>query len=238
MCGRRSKTGLKGIVIGSFLLLLAAFPCYSASSWAVFTSGDTEKEAPIVTIEEPIAEEESQNSISGETQATASTEPSAPSEALPTATETAETAIEETQPEAQTATVDSAITKVQTAGFWISSEDKAEIENALVDARDNLAVLKEASDAKDAEIADLKEDLSVAEGAAGTRPYLMLDGIIGFENTIPTYGVGLTLGTRIGNHIMLELGADYTIGKFTAPMSIKQFSIDNFEFRASVGWMF
>ena len=51
-------------------------------------------------------------------------------------------------------------------------------------------------------------------------------------------GLGITVGTRIGNNLMAELGVDYTVGKFENGMTIKKFGLDNFEFRASVGWMF
>lgn len=130
------------------------------------------------------------------------------------------------------------VKKIAEDGGLIVGTRRDELQAVIDDLASDIAVAEEASKAKDDEIASLKEDLAEAEEATGTKPYLMLDGVIGFEDVVPTYGVGITLGTRIGNHLMAELGADYMIGRFTAPMTIKEFSVDNFEFRASVGWMF
>ena len=123
-------------------------------------------------------------------------------------------------------------------GRRLNGDESLELYLATVEAGNEADAAREASEAKDAEIADLKARLSAAEKTAGTRPYLMIDGIIGFENAVPTYGVGITFGTRLGNHLMIELGTDYTIGRFENGMTIQQFSIDSFEFRASIGWMF
>lgn len=105
----------------------------------------------------------------------------------------------------------------------------------LTEAQKDAAVAEKASEQKDAEIASLKKDLAKAEKETGTKAYIMLDGIIGFENMIPQFGVSASLGTRLGNSLMLEVGADYMIGGMDG---YNQFSLDNFEFRAGVGWMF
>ena len=227
MCGRKSKIGFRGIAIGSFLLLLLASPCFAAASWGAFTSGDSAKAEPIATIEEPTLEEPSQNDTSGTVPEPISETPSESSNPPSMNPE-----------EVEKLELQDAAELVKNSGVWLSAGDRTFIIDKLESADGKLAALKEASEAKDKEIADLKDDLSKADSATGTRAYLMLDGIIGFQDRIPEYGVGLTLGTRIGNHAMVELGADYTIGRFSDGMTIKQFSIDNFEFRASVGWMF
>lgn len=64
----------------------------------------------------------------------------------------------------------------------------------------------------------------------------MLDGIVGFSEGVPDYGLGLTLGTRVGNSLMLELGVDYMLG--TSLLDVLDYSIDNWTFRAGIGWMF
>ena len=224
MCGRKSKIGFKGIVIGSFLFVLLASPCFAAASWGAFTSVDSEKAEPIATTEGPIQEESLQNDISGKVPETIS---EMPSESSKTPSEKAEAL-----------NLKEAAEFVNDSGVWLSEEARTYIVEKLESADEKIAVLEEASNNKDQEISDLKKDLADAEEGAGTKAYLMLDGIIGFENVVPSYGVGLTLGTRLGNHLMLELGTDYTIGKFESGMTIKQFSIDNFEFRAGIGWMF
>ncbi len=120
-------------------------------------------------------------------------------------------------------------------GRRLNGNEAQELYFTIVEARDKAAVAREAAEAKDAEIADLKARLGAAESETGTKAYLMLDGIIGFEDSIPQFGTGITVGTRIGNSLMVELGADYMIGGING---YNRFSIDNFEFRASVGWMF
>ncbi len=131
----------------------------------------------------------------------------------------------------------SLLTKAE-EGRRLNGDESQELYFTLVEARDEAAAAREASEAKDAEITDLKARLASAEEETGTKAYLMVDGIIGFSEGIPDYGLGLTIGTRIGNSLMAELGVDYTVGMFDHGMIIKEFSLDNFEFRASVGWMF
>ena len=121
------------------------------------------------------------------------------------------------------------------AGRRLSGDESLELYLTLVEARDEAEAAREASEAKDAEIADLKARLGTAEGETGTKAYVMLDGIVGFENLIPQFGVGITLGTRLGNSLMVELGVDYEIGGING---YNQFSIDNFQFRCGIGWMF
>ena len=225
MCGRDSRRGVKGIAVGLFLLLLVAFPCYSAASWGAFTSGSSGKAEPIVTIEEPIQEELSQNPSSGTVPETTSATPSTSSEvqSIPKAKD--EAGLKE------------AISIVEDGGLWLSEADRTLLVEKITSADKSIATLKAASDAKDEEIADLKNDLAEADEAAGSKAYAMAEAIIGFEDSMPEYGVGVTLGSRIGNHVMVELGADYMIGK-SSPLGFNDFSIDNFSFRAGIGYMF
>ena len=75
------------------------------------------------------------------------------------------------------------------------------------------------------------------EKEAGSKGYLVLDGIVGFDGIIPTYGVGLTLGVRAGSSLMLQAGVDYTMGNFVG-QPLYSFDLENFKFRAGIGWMF
>ena len=120
-------------------------------------------------------------------------------------------------------------------GKRLNGDEATELYLAIVEARDEVKTARAAAEAKDAEIADLKSRLGAAEEETGTKAYLMLDGIVGFESGIPQIGAGVTVGTRIGNSLMVELGADYMIGGLNG---YNQFDIDNFQFRCGVGWMF
>ena len=202
-----------------YVLIFLALLVASCSLWAFPGRGEAETEAiapsPIVMMEEPTEEAESQKTISG-----------TPSEIISTE-----------QNSSQKNSLEKAVAIADSGSLLIGSKYDELLFN-LNEAQKDAEAAEKASAEKDEEIAELKEDLADAEKETGTKAYLMLDGIIGFSEGSPNYGLGITLGTRIGNNLMAELGVDYTIGKFDGGMVIKDFSLDNFEFRASIGWMF
>lgn len=82
----------------------------------------------------------------------------------------------------------------------------------------------------------LVQKISELDDETGTKAYLLLDGIVGFSDGYPSYGLGLTVGTRLGNNLMLELGTDYMFGANLSELIDS--SIDDWTFRAGIGWMF
>lgn len=88
---------------------------------------------------------------------------------------------------------------------------------------------------RDALAADLAKAMDSKE-KSGTRAYMMLDGILGFSEGYPSYGLGLTVGTRLGDSLMVELGADYMLG--ANRKEVMNYSVDKWTFRAGIGWMF
>ena len=196
-----------------FLALLLA----SASLWA-FPGRGGEKAAELtaepvtVTTMEPTEEAESQKITSGTPSETISTEPSGQ----------------------QKNSLEKAVAIADSGSFLVGSKFDELLFN-LTEAQKDSEAAEIASAEKDAEIAALKDDLAEAEKETGTKAYIMVEGILGFETGIPQFGTGVTLGTRIGNSLMVELGADYMIGGLNG---YNQFSLDNFEFRAGIGWMF
>ena len=203
--GRGSGRHCRVLLAGFFVLFLALLPLGAWPMW------QAEKEEEPIVIETPIATTE------------------------------APTAEEQSQSEPSGMTLNSTSTEPSPslekaeAGRRLSGDESLELYLTLVEARDEAEAAREASEAKDAEIANLKARLGAAEDEAGTKAYVMLDGIVGFENLIPQFGVGITLGTRLGNSLMVELGADYEIGGING---YNQVSIDNFQFRCGIGWMF
>ena len=107
----------------------------------------------------------------------------------------------------------------------------SELEEAMAD----VSALREASDEKDEVISSLARENEALRDETGTKAYLMLNGLMGFKDKVPQFGVGLTVGTRIGNDLMVELGADYMIGGMDG---LNAFSLDSFQFEVGVGWMF
>ena len=127
-----------------------------------------------------------------------------------------------------------------TEGKGLSVEESVAVLEELVAIQADVEALKETSHEKDEQIAGLMDDNghlternTVLEKEAGTKAYVMLDALLSFSNgLLPEYGVGFTLGTRLGNSLMLELGADYHIDPAW------NFGLDNWTFRAGIGWMF
>lgn len=134
--------------------------------------------------------------------------------------------------------------EVQRSGSGTTQDDilptlqESSVEEALDDlmaAEANLDALEEASLAKDGVIDSLAaENAALASDAreAGSKAFVLLDGILGFDNGVPRYGAGLALGVRIGDSLMLHAGADMML---SVPLRI---GLDSFTFRAGLGWMF
>ena len=120
-------------------------------------------------------------------------------------------------------------------GKRLSGDEALELYLTLTEASKEAAAARAASEAKDAEIAELKAQLAKAESETGSKPYLMLGGVVGVDNMVPQYGVGVTVGSRIGNSLMVEAGANYMIG---GNDGYNKFALDNFQFHAGIGWMF
>ncbi len=121
-------------------------------------------------------------------------------------------------------------------GKRLSGDEAAALYDELMAVRENLAALRAVSLGKDAMIDDLAKDNARMKDETGTKAYMLIDGIVGFSEGDPNYGLGLTVGTRLGNSLMLELGTDYMVGSSFS--DILDFGIDDFTFRAGVGWMF
>ena len=206
-----------------FALSFLVFCLASLSLWAFPGRGAKAEEpvaleAPTAIAEEPTLEAESPKTPSGEASTTTSEEPNSSTESNVDAKPAEQTALAKAQ-------------RIADKAGLIVGSSKDELQLVLEELSDEIAVAEAASKAKDAEIEALRKDA----GEAGTKAYAMLDGIIGFETGIPQFGVGATIGARFGNDIMAELGCDYMVGGINGYNS---FDIDNFQFRASVGWMF
>ena len=84
------------------------------------------------------------------------------------------------------------------------------------------------------------DKIAKLEKEAGTKAYITLGGVIGFDNMSPQYGVTGSLGVRIGNSLMLEAGVEYMLGNLSDPFNINftSFDLDDLRVTASIGWMF
>lgn len=237
MCGRRSRIGLRGIVIGSFLLLLLASPCFAAASWPGILGSNTEEAGVIEQAKAYSAE------YLGEFSAAESTTPSEQSEKdslemLATQLGSLKAQQESLSQKARELESLSTTLSAQLEAYSETGEITEAEYQAVKKTLDGVVALNGSQAATieglNAEIASLEARL---EDATSTKAYLMLDGIIGFDGNInPKYGVGLTLGTRLGENLMLELGADYNIG--STWQDALDFGMEDWTFRAGIGWMF
>lgn len=84
-----------------------------------------------------------------------------------------------------------------------------------------------------------EEIVSLAQEAK-SKFYTKIGGVIGFEDTMmPTWGVSISAGTKIGKNVLLEAGVEYDIGTFIKPIQgITDPSIDRLRITGSVGWLF
>lgn len=131
--------------------------------------------------------------------------------------------------------VQEASAKVE-AGKRLTTDEADAILAELEAANADYMALEKISEEKTATIDKLAEENARLKDETGTKAYLMLDAVLGFDEGYPDYGVGLTVGTRLGNSLMLEIGADYMLGGNL--IDILDYSIDNWNFRMGIGWMF
>ena len=195
-------------------LILLALLAVCSSLWAF--PGRAEEKAvivpsPTVTTTEPMQEAELQKNTSGTL---------------------SETILPE-QNSSQKRSLEKAVEIADSGSLLVGSKYDELLFN-LSEAQKDAASAERAAKAKDSEIRDLKDALVRAERETGTKVYVMIDGVLAFDEMKPLYGLGLTIGSRIGNNLMVEVGADYMInGKDN-----NKLSLDNYEFRAGIGWMF
>lgn len=227
MCGRKSRIGSRVIATGLCLFVLVASPCFAASFWGALFAGDSAEGAHIVSENPGFM-----------------TSPEESSQEVPTALPPAynERTLRDLQKQLEALQRKQEDLQEQSTKLANSSEE-------FLTLSQNSLAMGEITDAQYQEMLATAQSLASSnseqadriaelEAETGTRAYMLVDAIVGFEGLVPTYGAGLTLGLRIGNHLMTELGADYTIGEFNATKPVRDFSMDNFEFRAGIGWMF
>lgn len=68
-----------------------------------------------------------------------------------------------------------------------------------------------------------------------TKFFANVGGVIGFNNSIPTWGVTSNIGLKMGHGLMIGTGLSYTIGDFTTPVELK-WDLDKLSINATIGW--
>ena len=227
MCGKKSKTGARSIVLFFLLLLLVASPCCAAASWAAWFHGEEES---------------------------ATESPKASSQMIPLEDQTVVTAFTEYSPtESQIPSQESKTGSLQTLEPKLKELETqlTEANSSLQKLDSQLKAMEETNEISEAEAESVKESLvstltantSLAdrnaelEKEAGSKAYLLVGGFVGFENSLPEYGVTLDLGIRIGDSLLSQTGIDYEIGNMKNPIIMPTLDLDRMRFRAAIGWM-
>lgn len=227
MCGKKSKNGVKIIVMLSLLFLLVASPCCAAASWAAWFHGE----------EEPVTESQK-----------------ASLQLVPLEDQTVVTEFVEYSPtESQTPSQESKTDNLQKLEPKLKELETqlTEANSSLQKLDSQLKAMEETNEISEAEAESVKESLvstltantSLAdrnaelEKEAGSKAYLLVGGFVGFDNNLPEYGVTLDLGIRIGSSLLLQTGIDYEIGNMENPFIMPTLNLDRMRFRAAIGWM-
>lgn len=220
MCGRSSNVLLRSIGLILLLSLLLLSPLYSASTWdALFGKGTTGSQSQASTEESYLESSETVSEVRS----------------------------------AESMEVSESDLKRLTELSIESMSETEKLQKSLADLKSDINTLQAVDAISEAEYDALSTTLNEAlnanamqadrivelEKATKTRAYIMAGGDVGFENDIPTLGVNLSVGARIGNHFMIEAGAGYNLGGVsTLKANILNTSLDNFRFSARIGWMF
>lgn len=225
MCGKRSGNGSRIIVIGLSLLLLLASPCFAASSWEAIFSGSSAE-----AISTGSQNQESQASQEASSQALPTGLPQTFDERTLRNLQKELARLQETQE-----SLEEKSAALETSATAFLERSKSLLENGEITEAQYQEMLNTAAALASAN-ASQADRIAKLEAETGTKAYLMVDGIVGFdEMSMPEFGAGLTIGARIGNDFMLEAGADYMIGGING---VNEWSLDNWQFRLGVGWMF
>ena len=229
---KNSRTGVKTIVC-LFAFVLLASPCFAQAGWVgLFGKTATPSLADVVLD----SAKESLEQFSQEL----STSPSLmPSEDNLTALNEQLNALEKAYTESQNLIANLLIwsenleeqlkTYVETEK--ISEEEYNQIAGALGFVAGRSDDLEEKLIAQNAEIEKLKKK-------AGTKAYGKVNALFGFKDSNPYWSAGLALGTKFGNGLMIECGANYMIGDMSNPIQMPTWDIDKLTFTASIGWTF
>lgn len=122
-----------------------------------------------------------------------------------------------------------------------AAEEIEVIEDALAadTKREADAIIEEYNQLAGENARQAEEIVKLAQEAK-SKFYLKVGGVIGFEETMmPTWGLSLTAGTKIGKNLLLEAGVEYDIGTFIKPINgIANPAIDRLRITGSVGWLF
>lgn len=69
-----------------------------------------------------------------------------------------------------------------------------------------------------------------------TKFFGNVGGVIGFKNSLPTWGITGNMGMKIGSGLMIGTGLSYMLGDFAKNPINLEWSLDNLSINATIGW--
>lgn len=240
MC-RNSKNGAKNIVVLCFVFVLLASPCFARASWGgLFSTKETTvSSAEVLKESVSLSPEEFSQVVS--TELSEKTE-NVNYEELMSQYNALEKAF--TESELRMQNVENWYNNLVTQLDNYAQSDKiSEAEyQSVVDMVGSLADMgdKQISkiDEQNEKIAQQDAEIAKLKKASGTVAYGKFNALVGFENAIPNWSLGLALGTKFKNGMMLEMGANYRVGDLNDKLFNLGWDIDRLSVNASIGWTF
>lgn len=110
---------------------------------------------------------------------------------------------------------------------------------AIVEELDEVITSASTAEEKAAASADAVDrafNLGYAKADDLTKVFALGKISVGFEKAKPLWGVGVDLGLKIGQGLLVSAGANYYVGGFTADTIVKPFDMDRLSFSLGVGW--
>lgn len=239
--GRSSSRGFRLLVVCVLLSLFAASPLLAAD-WLFLGSKGAKESAHTESVQVILAQEaEAVPAVETVSQPEVLPEPTTPQSASSqsksdeilvasqTAIETAETALQKSEEALQKLEIALEGSKNSQENLELISEVRASLTGDMLSS---LNVLEVNNTRQADEIAYTQGRL---DKETGTKFFAKVNGIVGFKDSKPTWGVGTSIGLRVGSGFLIETGVNYMVGDFVSKPSL-EFDLDNLQIVAGIGW--
>ena len=236
---RKSNLFTKNIVVLFSVLLLVVSPCFARASWAAFFPVKEATSTSVVDsqVSESQLQQDSSpvdSTVQSETQKTDS------SQALQEQLNALEKELIALEKESQDLEISWGKLTEQLKAYKDTKKISQEVYDTLMvlaeTAFDKTEVYEGFIVKQSETIADQDVELAKLKSKAGFQQFFKLNGLVGFDQGIPTWNAGLGYGFKFGNGLVFEVGANYEIGNLLKPIDFTEpFSLDKVTASVSIG---